>query len=94
MIISSEITGKEYKTVEACLADEKAFKEKQEAEKKAKEEHQKKLDEAYKKAIDACEDYLRLSGLDFKRTENGYTIKSNSDDELDRIFAEILQLML
>lgn len=37
MIITSEKTGKQYKTVEECLADEKAF-DKKIADKKAEEE--------------------------------------------------------
>ena len=55
MIIMSEITGGKYKTVDECLAAEKAFLDKKAAEEKAKAEKQKKINDAYDKAIKACE---------------------------------------
>lgn len=60
MIISSELTGKTYKTVEECVEDEKKFKlekAKAEAEAKIKKE---KIAEAEKKAVDAINEYFKL----------------------------------
>ena len=65
MIISSELTGKTYKTVEECLKAEEDFHKKKAAEQKAKEEHDKKLDEAYEEAMAACNKYLKLAGITF-----------------------------
>lgn len=95
MIISSEITGKTYKTVEACLAAEKLFKEEQERKEQEEKELTKKKDEAYKKAIDACDEYLRLCGVEVDFNDHGYTMKYHSDGSLaDSIFEDILNTML
>ena len=95
MRIVSDITGKEYKTVEACLEAEKKFlKEKEEAEKAAKELEQKK-DEAYKKAIDACDEYLKLCGVEVDFDDHGYVMRYHNDGSLaDAIFEDILNTML
>ena len=98
MIISSEITGKTYKTVDECLKKKKKFIE----EKKAKEEAAKavkefeaKKDEAYKKAIAACDEYLKLCGVEVEFGDHGYTMKYHSDGSLaDAIFEDILNTML
>ena len=94
MIISSEITGKTYKTVDDCLADEKKFLEKQEAEKKARKEHEAKKQAAYEEAIAACEKYLDLCGIDIEFTDHGYKATFLSDDKADKIFEDILNAML
>ena len=88
MIIVSEITGGQYKTVEDCLAAEKEFALNKEAEEKAKKEkaeaeakRQKELNDAYERAINACEEYLKLAGVDVN-------IKRFKDDD-DEWFAAI-----
>lgn len=89
MIISSEITGKTYNTVEECLAAEKSFVEK-------KEKLEAKKNEAYKKAIAACDEYLDLCGVEIKSTPSGgYILKYHGDNSLaDMIFEDILNTML
>lgn len=64
MIISSELTGKKYKTVNECLADEKEFKRKEEELKKAEKEYEEKLAKAFKKAEDACNEFFELAETD------------------------------
>ena len=94
MIISSEITGKTYKTVDECLAAEKAFIEKKEAEEKAAKELEAKRDEAYKKAIAACDEYLKLCGIEIQFGDHGYRLKYHNDGTLaDSIFEDILNMM-
>ena len=56
MIISSELTGKTYKTVEDCLAAEKEYR-------REEAERARKLDKAYEEAIAACNRYLELAGV-------------------------------
>ena len=68
MIISSEITGKTYKTVDECLAAEKAFIEKKEAEEKAAKELEAKKDEAYKKAIGFVDNKKAINIQSFPKT--------------------------
>lgn len=63
MIISSELTGKTYETVEECLKEEKEYRKKEAEAEKAKKAKQKALDEAYKEAINACNKYLKLAGV-------------------------------
>lgn len=64
MIITSEFTGKEYSTVEDCLAAEKAYKEelikKQEAEaikEQEKDARYDELKESLQFAVDAVKEY-------------------------------------
>lgn len=62
MIISSELTGKTYKNVQDCLADEEEFKRK-----KVEEEAQKKLQavkekEAEQAVVDAFCNYCKVIG--------------------------------
>ena len=94
MIISSELTGKTYKTVEECLAAEREYKLQKEEEEKAREEHQKAKDEAYKRAIEACDEYLRLCGVEVDFNDNGYRVKVRGNDRTDKIFEDILNAWL
>lgn len=95
MIISSEITGKTYNTVEECLAEEKSFIEKKEAKEKAKKELEAQKNEAYEKAMAACDEYLKLCGIEVDFNDNGYTMEYHGDGSLaDKIFEDILNLML
>lgn len=67
MIIISEKTGKEYETIDECLADEKKFDEEvalKEAKKQelanARKERAKEVEDAYKKRIEADKNYRLL----------------------------------
>lgn len=74
MIIKSEITGKTYKTVDECLADEKAYnQEKLEAERK-KKEFERKQEVAFQLVKESWKKYLDVL------REGGYHI-----DTLDEI---------
>ena len=54
-----------------------------------------KKDEAYKKAIAACDEYLKLCGVEVEFGDHGYTMKYHSDGSLaDAIFEDILNTML
>ena len=66
MIISSELTGKTYETVEDCLAAEKAFKEKEKRKAEAEAKKNEELDKALDEVIAACEKYLELAGINYK----------------------------
>lgn len=94
MRIISDITGKEYKTVDECLKAEEQYRLQKEEEEKARVEHKKALDEAYKKAIDACDEYLKLAGIDVETNGNGYKVRIHSDDKADKIFEDILNAWL
>lgn len=94
MRIISDITGKEYKTVEECLAAEKLFTEKKEAEAKAKEEHDKAIKEAYDKAMAAIDEYFELVGIDFKETKDGYRVSYHGDSKSDQIWEDIINAFL
>ena len=63
MIITSELTGKRYETVDDCIEDEKRFKEAQAAKELAEKARQAKIDAAYKKAIDAFREYQKALGV-------------------------------
>ena len=93
MRIISDITGKEYKTVDECLKAEKEYKEAKAKAEKEKAELQAKKDAAYQKAMDACDEYLRLCGIEVEFTDNGYKAKIHSNDKADKIFEDILNLM-
>lgn len=69
MIISSEITGKIYDTVEDCIAAEREFKAKEREKKEAEKKHKEKLDKAYEEAIAACDKYLELAGIKVEEKE-------------------------
>ncbi|MBQ4122289.1 hypothetical protein IJD44_00975 [bacterium] len=82
MRIISEITGKEYESVEECLCDERAFEaqkaeEKRIAEEKAKNRAQraKEIDEAYK--------HWRALVKDFCKDFGGYHTTISSKDFFD-----------
>lgn len=77
MIISSELTGKIYKTVDDCLKAEEEYRLQKEAEQK-----EKALDEAYHKAIDACDEFLTLAGLNID-------VEESTDEE---VFDELIDL--
>lgn len=92
MIIVSELTGKEYKTVDECLKAEKDFRKKKEEEEKAKKAHEEELDKAYHDAIAACDRYLKLRGIEIEEDENSFiaTFRSKESEEL---FGKIFELM-
>ena len=66
MIISSELTGKTYKTVEECLAAEASYKEEEEKKRKAAQLRAHELDKAQEEAIAACDRYLKMTGIDYE----------------------------
>lgn len=85
MIISSELTGKTYKTVEDCIAAEKEFFRKKEEEEKAKEAYLEELDKAYTEAIEACERYFEIANInvDIDKERNSVTISERTTDNSD-----------
>lgn len=93
MRIISDITEKEYKTVEECLKAEKEYKEAKAKAEKDKAELQAKKDAAYQKAIDACDEYLKLCGIEAEFTNHGYKIHYNGDGKSDEIWEDILNMM-
>lgn len=69
MKIYSEITRQEYPTVEACLADEEAFKKKQEIEEakrkelaEARKARAKEVEDAYKHANELLNEFVKDYG--------------------------------
>ena len=94
MVIYSELTNKEYKTVEDCLKAEKKFKKEQKKKEEAAAELQRKKDEAYEKAIAACEEYLKLCGAELEVTDNGYSLRYECSDKADEIWEDILDVFL
>ncbi len=92
MIIVSEITGKEYKTVDECLKAEKDFRKKKEEEERAKKAHEEELNKAYHDAIAACDKYLKLRGIEIEEDENSFiaTFKGKEGDELFEKFFELM----
>lgn len=93
MRIISDITGKEYKSVDECLAAEKAFEEKRAKEEAEKKALQEKKDAAYKKAIEACDEYLKLCGIEVEFNDHGYRATIHSDNKADKIFEDLLNMM-
>ena len=91
MIISSELTGKQYKSVEECLKDEKKFLDAEEKKKKAEQAHKKELDKAYEEAVAACERYFELAGIKIDIDEDSYTITTKTDN--DSVFHMLYDLM-
>ena len=97
MKIISEKTGKTYETVDACLADEKAFDDAVIAENKKKEELAKnrkaratEVEEAYKKISEARKNYYKILH-DFINDYGSFHMTLNTGDEnpfddFDRIF--------
>ena len=92
MIIISELTGKEYKTVDECLKAEKDFRKKKEEEEKAKKAYEEELDKAYHDAIAACDKYLKLRGIEIEEDEDSFiaTFKGKDGDELFEKFFELM----
>jgi len=93
MIISSELTGKEYKTVEECLKAEKEFLKKKEEEKKAKKEHEEALDKAYKEAVAACDRYFELAGVEVDYDEDDGWVATFPKSAPDNAFDLLYRLM-
>lgn len=92
MRIISDITGKEYKTVDECLRAEEEFLKAEEEKRIAEEVRAEKINAAYKKAMAAIDEYFDAVGIDFTETENGYRIHyCNSDSNIaDSIWEDIL----
>lgn len=92
MIISSELTGKTYKTVEECLQAEKDFKKKKAEEEAAKKAHKEELEKAYQEAVKACDKYLKLRGIEIEEDENSFiaTFRGKEGDELFEKFFELM----
>ena len=63
--------------------------EKESKEKAAKELEAKK-DEAYKKAIAACDEYLKLCGVELEFNDHGYKVRYHNEGKADEIFEDIL----
>lgn len=74
MIIKSEITGKTYKTVDECLADEKAYNQKKLEDERKKKEFEKKQEVAFQLVKESWKKYLDIL------REGGYHV-----DALDEI---------
>lgn len=79
MIISSELTGKTYETVEDCLAAEKAFKEEEKRKAKAEAKKNEELDKALDEVIAACEKYLELAGINYKISDGESEVTGTLD---------------
>ena len=88
MIIISELTGKEYSTVDECLKAEEEFSKKKAEEEKAKIAHEEALNEAYEEAVTACERYLKLAGNEVEYTDGikTYTFNSKDDELFDKFY--------
>ena len=92
MRIISDITNKEYKTVEECLAAEAAFIAEQEKEKLAaaqREEERKQLEEQ----IEAVRAHYHTLINQYNETYGTYkhVYKINIDDDLTKIFSELFK---
>ena len=94
MRIISDITGKEYKTVDECLKAEEQYRLQKEAEKKAKEETEKRKDFLYNRIMSDSEEYLKLCGLSIETSNHGYKVTMHSDDKADKIFEDILNALI
>ena len=89
MIIISEKTGKEYETIDECLADEKKFDEEvalKEAKKQelanARKERAKEVEDAYKKRIEADKNYRSLLNK-FIDDYGSFHMTYKTDDKFD-----------
>lgn len=92
MIIISELTGKEYKTMDECLKAEKDFRKKKEEEEKAKKAYEEELDKAFHDAIAACDKYLKLRGIEIEEDEDSF-IATFRGKEGDELFEKCFELM-
>lgn len=81
MIISSELTGKQYTSVEECLKDEKKFLDAKKQKEEAEKAHKEELDKAYEEAVAACERYFELAGIKIDIDEDSYTITTKPTKE-------------
>ena len=87
MKIISELTNKEYSTVEECLEDEKAYKAKEEEKRKAEKRRleEKEADKAYldelRTAADDALDAYRKALIEYNKK---YKLR---DDNFDRLFS-------
>lgn len=82
MIIFSELTEKQYDSVEECEEAEREFKEAKEREQAEKEAHDAEVEQAYDDAIKACNKYLELSGVKVvDKTDNS---EEDEYEELDK----------
>lgn len=61
MYVVSELTGKRYATVDECARDERAYRDKKEAERIEKEKLQKKFDEAWEGVIKALDNFAKVA---------------------------------
>lgn len=93
MIISSELTGKTYETVEDCLKAEEEFHRQKAEEQKAKEEHDKMLDEAYEEAMAACDKYLKLAGVRISGSSGTPQVINSVDDLLEELFGSFCKAL-
>lgn len=100
MIIISEITGKEYNTIEECVAAEKEFLEKQEAAEKIRQAREEELNKAYEEAIAACDRYFELAGMDVEIDEDDnscvITFHHNGEDdeeEFDKVIEQAIKMI-
>ena len=89
MKIISELTNKEYSTVEECLEDEKVYKAKEEEKRKAEKLRleEKETDKAYlyklRTAADDALDAYRKALIEYNKK---YKL---GDDNFDRLFSTI-----
>ena len=93
MKIISELTNKEYSTVEECLKDEELYKAKEEEKRKA-EKLRLEEKEAEKEADKVYLDELRTAADDalnaYRKALIGYNKKYKlRDDNFDRLFSTI-----
>jgi len=86
MIIYSELTGKQYKTVEECVAAERELKEQIQKQKEARRQEraklQKDIESTYKSIVDSWSRYIDL----LEKAE--YDVSSLEDKAI--IFVEII----
>ena len=94
MIISSELTGKTYKTVEECLKAEKEYKLLKEEEEKKKADIEKRKDFLYNRIIADCDEFMELCGLKLETNGHGYRLSVHNGDKADEIFTDILNAWL
>ena len=86
MIIYSELTGKQYKTVEDCVEAERKLKEEiqrqKEEERKKKKELQEEIEKVYKTLVKSWDTYLKLL------EKANYTVDSVEEKAI--LFVEII----
>ena len=84
MIIYSEILDKTFDSVDDCIEAEYEYKLAEEKAAEEKAEYEKKCEDAYQKAIAACDEYLKLVGLDVDIEDDD----DDEDDEWEQISLE------